>query len=229
MLNETQESSSTTTPQPDISQPEAIETLMQHTTDEDLEKVLLGMVNEGGIPLDHESLRISGTYAHAARVANALKSITASYPNLITATMKTIEERQSQRDQRIVSDLKKLQLESQDKLHEVSNKLEQASNNLIQKSGKGKNSNSKLRDLMLISCSSLASMIVAVLIFSAVLIPQLVRQSKAGDAAFLDWTATTDGKMYQDIFRSGKSSQDSCKRTSKNKKNKVIICEIHYK
>jgi hypothetical protein len=208
--------------------PEAIETLANNVSDAELEKILLGMVNEGGISIDHESLRLSGTYAHAARVANSLASITGSIPKLLESALKSSREVQSQRDEAIVESLKALQTEGQEKNLEISIAIDKATNNLIQKSGKG-SAKDQAKTIMWATAAALASAIMMSVIFSLLLVPQLLRQSRPGDAAFMDWAATEDGKMYQEIFRSGKSTGDSCKRVGKDRGRKKIICEIYIK
>jgi hypothetical protein len=207
--------------------PEAVHTLLQNTTAQQQEQVLRDILNEGGMSIDHESLRISGTYAHAARVAEALKAISNNIPTLMGQAMRLIETKQTERDNLIVSNLKSLQAEGLEQLTVSSDKLDKATKNLVNRSGGATNNRS--RDLCIALSSALASGILCSLIFSFVLVPQLTKQSKPGDAAFQAWSATDDGRIYYDIFRSGKSTGDACRRVFEKTEGGQIVCKMRYR
>jgi uncharacterized protein (DUF2267 family) len=202
-----------TTRATELTEVEAIEVLKRQISPEDLSEVLSGLVGMGGISIDHEALRLSGTYAHAARVALLLDSITANLPKLIET---------------VWSDTRAAELNKHEKVVE---QIEDATNRLIQQAFLNKQAPVNVKNII-IGISALSIGFFASTLFSHfVLFPQQLRQARVGDGEVMEWLATPDGKLLKATFRSGNRSVRDCVKRAGNLNlgQKQIVCEIAIK
>lgn len=205
---------------------QAIDVLLRNLSDADREKILTDLVNEGGISLDHESLRISGTYAHAARVAAALEAITAKIPTLLQTAWEVNAKQQQERDLAIVEALKGLQAEGRAKNAEVAKIVDEATKKLVKQSATA--SRDAPGYLMFAAIGLAVGVISTSLVCFFLLFPLQLRQARLGDGEILEWLSTDSGQLLYRTFRSGNRSVRDCAKKvvkSKDGRNK-IVCQI---
>jgi hypothetical protein len=181
------------------------------------------LINAGGIPLDHESLRVSGTYAHAMRVMDGLEAITDRIPNLLDVVWQT----QTEREEKMIATFNKLFLEAQAKNEAIAASLQESSKSLGRSSPSSPEGKLTLSQVTPLLISGVIGFLGAGAI-GLFLYPLYLQQARGGDADILKWLATTDGKVMAQAFKSGNQSVKSCVRRveKKPKGGNRLICEI---
>jgi hypothetical protein len=197
----------------ELTELEAIQVLKRRVSSEKLSQVLSNVVEHGGVSIDHEAFRLSGTYAHAAQVAELLDRITASLPKLVET---------------VWSDTRAAEL----KQHEaVVEQIENTTKQLVQQAFLIKQSPVNTKNLI-IGISALSIGFLSSTLFSHfVMFPRELRQARVGDGEVMEWLATPDGKLLKSTFMSGnRSVRDCVKRAgSLNHGQKQVVCEIAIK
>jgi hypothetical protein len=189
-------------------QPEAISVLRKHASQELLEKVLGDITTHRGMSLNDESLRVSGTYAHALQVTQLLDHIASSLPRLLETTW---------------SDTRAKEVVHHDKIVDT---LNDTTNRLIQQATLNTNAP---RDFKTIVITASLTLLGSTIFSQFVLFPAELRQARVGDGEVMEWLATADGKLLKAAFKSGNKSVEDCvKRAgSRNRGQKsTIFCEI---
>jgi hypothetical protein len=194
--------------QVDRQEPEAIEDLGKRISEQELEHVLTGIAENRGMPITHESLRLSGTYAHAEQVAQLLDHIAASLPRLLETTWSDTRAKEVVHHNRIV-----------DTLNDTTDRL-------IRQTSLNTNTPHDFGKMVLIASITLFG---STLFNHFVLFPAELRQARVGDGEVMEWLTTPDGKLLKSTFKSGNKSVQACIKRAGNRnrgQKNVLFCEI---
>jgi hypothetical protein len=202
---------------------QAIQSLFRNVGREDKERILKDLINAGGMSLDHESLRLSGTYAHATRVVEGLEAITDRIPNLLDSVWQT----QTEREEKMIATFNKLFLEAQAKNEAIAASIQESSKGLGRSSSNSPPGKFNLSEVTPLLVAGVMGFLAAGAV-GFFLYPLYLQQARGGDGEILKWLATTDGKIMKQAFQSGNQSVKDCVRRVEKRANgkKRLICEI---
>jgi hypothetical protein len=198
----------TVRPETEKQEPEAIDDLSKRVSAQKIAEVVVAIVEHRGMPLTHDSLRLSGTYAHAQQVAQLLDHIATSLPKLLETTWSDTRAKEIVHHERIV-----------DTLNDTTNRLLRQT---------ALNTNNP-RDFGKIVLTASLTLLGSTLFSHFILFPAELRQARVGDGEVIEWLATPDGKLLKSTFKSGNKSVQDCVRRAGNRNHRqkaTLFCEI---
>jgi hypothetical protein len=225
--------------------------LLNHSNPEAL-KIIGDLVTHGGMPADHEALRLSGCYAYAIRLAKMLQTMQAELPNIIIDAAMKNQIKAEEFNSNYSSALDIIQAQNKQMYTLMSNmlfeglndsllelkfytdkidagvvQLEKTANTIVKKSMFNRRDLSAY--LMFGAIGLFLGSMTMFGLFQFGLLPKQLAQMRGGDAAILDWFSTTDGKIMYRGYKAGNKSVKACAKQEVDKTGKKKIrCDLSF-
>jgi hypothetical protein len=225
--------------------------LLNHSDPEAL-RIIGDLVKHGGVPVDHEALRLAGCYAYATRLAKMLQTMQSELPNIIIDAANKNQIKAEEFNTNYSSALDLIQAQNKEMYTLMSNMLFEGLNDSLL----GLKIYTDKIDTGVAQLEQKATMIVkksmlnrrdfsAYLMFGAIglclgsigvfglfqfaILPKQLAQMRGGDAAILDWFSTPDGKIMYRGYKAGNKSVKACAKQEVDKTGKKKIrCDVSF-